>query len=377
MDHTSLHDHVNGQLARLCAITGTDARTVEHLLADLLGPAGTRPRSRPPAWTSGVADDHTPVEFSLAFHRRERPTLRILAEALAAVPTPEAHLAAGHDFVRRQAALRGLSAASFDRVRDLFLPDRPQGVFALWQSLVFRRRPEFKVYFNPEVSGISRAPGLVHAALDRLGLGTSYRALIEHSVRPGELGRADRLAFFALDLHDGPHARVKLYLAHHHATAADVMRAAGAVKDIDPGELAGFCRIAGGTTGRFTALPLVGSYSFTAGSDVPVGYSLYVPIRGYVVDDDEARGRVVTLLHHYGFDSADLDRAIAAVASRRLRDGVGLIAHVSLRLGPPRPGVTVYLSAEAYRVQPRRSPCTSPAPSSPGAAGRPLRRQRA
>jgi hypothetical protein len=28
---------------------------------------------------------------------------------------------------------------------------------------------------------------------------------------------------------------------------------------------------------------------------------------------------------------------------------------VSLRLGPPRPGVTVYLSAEAYHVTPPRS----------------------
>ena len=60
------------------------------------------------------------------------------------------------------------------------------------------------------------------------------------------------------------------------------------------------------------------------------------------------------LLSRYGFDhAADLDRAIAAVTRRPLHDGVGLIAHVSLRLGRPRPGLTVYLSAEAYGVAPR------------------------
>jgi len=88
---------------------------------------------------------------------------------------------------------------------------------------------------------------------------------------------------------------------------------------------------------------------------MPVGYSIYVPIRGYVSDDREARVRVMALLDRYGFDGAVFERAITALTQRLLLDGVGLIAHVSLRLGPPRPGVTVYLSSEAYRVNPPRS----------------------
>ena len=57
----------------------------------------------------------------------------------------------------------------------------------------------------------------------------------------------------------------------------------------------------------------------------------------------------------YGFGTAELfDRVLAAVTPRPLRAGAGLIAHVSLRLGPPRPGMTVYLSAEAYEVSPSR-----------------------
>lgn len=120
--------------------------------------------------------------------------------------------------------------------------------------------------------------------------------------------------------------------------------------DFDAEDLVEFCQVAGGRIGSFDALPLVGTYTFLADRHRPAGYTVYIPVRGYVSDDEEARRRVATLLERYGFNTTDLDRAIAAVTRRPLRDGVGLIAHVSLRLGRPRPGVTVYLSVEAYQV---------------------------
>ncbi|WP_246002006.1 tryptophan dimethylallyltransferase family protein [Allorhizocola rhizosphaerae] len=324
-------------------------------MSDLLGPHGSRPLSEPPAWLSNVADDHTPVEFSLAYSQGEPPALRLLGEALGSPPGPQTNMSAGEEFIDAHTGRLGLSTARLDLVRDLFATDHPQGTFGLWCSLVFRRarRPELKIYLNPEVKGVQRAPHLVGEALHRLGLAKSYQTMLDHAVRPDELGRNDRLSFFALDLHDGPQARVKLYLSHHHAEIRDVVRAAGIVDGVDPTELAEFCAAAGGAN-RFDSLPLVGSYTLTEGADAPVGYSIYVPIRGYVNDDREARDRVVALLARHGFDSATFDQAVAAVTQRSLRDGVGLIAHVSLRLGPPRPGVTVYLSAEAYQVKPPR-----------------------
>jgi hypothetical protein len=59
---------------------------------------------------------------------------------------------------------------------------------------------------------------------------------------------------------------------------------------------------------------------------------------------------VLDLMSRYDLDPALLDRAIGAVTRRPLEHGVGLIAHVALRLGRPRPGLTVYLSTEAYGV---------------------------
>jgi DMATS type aromatic prenyltransferase len=351
-----LFEHLSDQLARLCEVAGTDAVLATGLLSDLLGHAGLRPLSQPPPWPSEVADDHTPIEFSIAFTPGERPAVRILGEALGPRPAAAENLAAAHGFLDAQAHRFGLTMSRFERVRDLFTTKNPRGTFGIWHSIILRngRQPEFKVYLNPEIGGVARAPALVAEALRRLGLAGAYQTTLDHGVRPGELGRRDRMTFFALDLRDGPRARVKVYLTHHGADAQDVVRAAGAVDGTDAAELVGFCETVGGGAGPFDGRPLVSSYTFFEGVDRPVGYSVYLPVRSYVGDDDEARDRVVAVLDRYGFDHTEFDRAIGAVTRRRLGDGVGLIAHASLRLGPPRPGVSVYLSSEAYRVSPPR-----------------------
>jgi len=352
MQDSSIFDHFSGQLGRLCDVVGMDSTAPVDLVAGILGEHRTRPVSAPPAWRSDVADDHSPFEFSIAYNENEPPALRVLAEALAPTPGVAANMSAAYRFLRAQARRYGLSTRRLDAVRDLFAAARPQGDFALWLSLVFRngRQPEFKVYFNPELRGPGRASEVVAEAFGRLGLSRSYQSMLRNCIRPGELGRRDRLSFFALDLHDTPQARVKLYVSHHDARAEDVARAAAVVDGVDPAEVADFCAVAG-RTDRFAGRPLVGSYTLTGGVDKPVGYSIYVPIRSYVGDDQEARERVLPLLDRYRFEPAVLDRAIAAVTDRPLAGGVGLLAHVSLRLGPPRPGMTVYLSSEAYRVQ--------------------------
>ncbi|MBN1174791.1 MAG: hypothetical protein JXA67_21705 [Micromonosporaceae bacterium] len=360
----SLFEHANDQLARLCRCARIDPELATQLLSELLGSGGSRPLSERPAWPSNVADDHAPVEFSVAFGRREYPTVRMLGEAVATCPGRASNLAAATTLLSRWASRLGRSMARFDRVQDLFVTDDPQGLFGMWHSIIFRNsgQPELKVYFNPEIRGTGRAADLVAEALCRLGLSRSWQMVLDHAVRPGELGRGDRLAFFALDLGDGPRARVKLYIAHDGAEARDVVRAADAVDGIAAAECVEFCDIVGGGAGPFDGRPLVGSYTFFEGAEAPVGYSLYVPVRSYVEDDAEARDRVAAALDRYGFDPAELDEVIRAVARRPLGAGVGLLTHASLRLGSPYPGVTVYLSTEAYgAAPPRRQQVGAPA----------------
>jgi DMATS type aromatic prenyltransferase len=356
VDGRPLLDLLGDQWAGLCAVTGIDPVPSTALLADLLGSAGAAPLSGGPASACDIADDHTPVEFSIAFNQGDRPALRILAEAQPARPGGAAGFGAAMEFLLRQTGRPGFVLSRLPVVRSIFATDAPPGGFAMWHSLVFRagREPEFKIYLNPEIHGVDRSAEVVAEAVDRLGLSAAWQAVRTHGLRAGELGRADRLAFFALDLHDGPRARIKVYVAHQDAETADIVRAAQVADGVDAAQAADFCAVAGGRPGRFAGRPLLSSFTLTPGHDRPVGYSVYVPIRSYVDDDAEARQRTITLLDRHGFTGADLDPAIAAVARRPLDQGVGLLAHTSLRLGRPQPGLTVYLSAEAYRVSPPR-----------------------
>src|ERR1044072_5792342 len=71
MQISSVLDHLGGQLSRLCTVLGMDPEIPVSLLADLLGPHGIRPLTQPPAWPSDVADDNSPVEFSVAYNDTE------------------------------------------------------------------------------------------------------------------------------------------------------------------------------------------------------------------------------------------------------------------------------------------------------------------
>ncbi|HEX6345988.1 tryptophan dimethylallyltransferase family protein [Umezawaea sp.] len=327
---------------------GGIANNSVELLSETLGPGGFRPLSNSPSWRSGVADDHTPFEFSTAFAVGEPAMVRVLVEPTAAEPSPAANMDAALDVLDSLAGRHGLPLDRFDAVRDLFLPSEPQGEFSLWFSLVFRAdaKPVIKVYLNPEVRGRAEAPLLVGEGLARLGYGAGHATIVDHARRRGDL---DRYSFFALDLTESSGARAKVYLSHQDATPDDAVVAASAAHGVDAETVRDFCLVAGGRSDPFTGRPLISSYTFLPGDvDRPSGYSLYLPVRSYVNDDSEARLRVLATLDQHLIDPTAFRSALGAVARRPLADGVGLIAHVSLRIGAPRPGVTVYLSSEAH-----------------------------
>ncbi|GAB3576652.1 DMATS family aromatic prenyltransferase [Amycolatopsis endophytica] len=325
------------------------------VLRELLGAAGRRPLTAPPVWLSDVADDATPVEFSLAFDASGERAVRILGETIPENPGPAANIEAAKRFLTHMAQRYAVNLDRFRAVEDLFLTERPQGKFALWFSLILRpgRVPALKVYFNPLVRGDQAARGLVAEALRRLGLRDAYDTVERYALCRGA---ADKFSFFALDLDDGPLSRVKLYVSHDSGDSSTVERAATAVDGVDPLALREFLTLAGGGTGPFAGRPLVSSYSFVeADSGRPGNYSLYLPVRDYVPDDEVARAQALAHLERAGVPAAELDRAIGAMTSRPLSEGVGLVAHLSLRLGRFGSGTTVYLSSEAYGVTPSRA----------------------
>ncbi|GGS55770.1 MULTISPECIES: tryptophan dimethylallyltransferase family protein [Actinokineospora] len=351
MSAETLGDHVNAQLRALGSAIGLGATThrVRGLLDDLLGAAARWPLTAP-RWSSDVADDHSPIEYSVAFAPDGSPTLRLLVECVADDPSPAANQRAALAALDRLASRLPLCLDRFSRVAEPFLADTPAEPFSLWFSLVARPgvRPMLKVYLNPLAHGRQRAPELVGEALDRLGF-TGAERVLRGGLR--DLSSVDHYSFFALDLDDRPDARAKVYVSQAGATRADAQRAAAVSRGGDPAEVARFCLAAAGSDGPYTGRPLVSSYTFLSGDGAePSGYSLYVPVRDYVTDDLEALNRTRDLSTRYGVPARAVDAAVSAVLGRDLRDGPGLIAHLSLRTGPPRPGMTVYLSAESYAM---------------------------
>ncbi|CAG7651883.1 tryptophan dimethylallyltransferase family protein [Actinacidiphila bryophytorum] len=362
-----LGDLVGGQLTRLCdvaALDRADAETYAALLTGSLGPVADRSLLLPPPSRSFLSDDHTPVEYSLAFLPGSAPTLRVLFEPGCGSEDMAENGRAGLRAVRDMAERWRFDTDHLDRLEDLFFPASAEGPLALWCALELRPGgvPKVKIYLNPAANGRDRSAETVQEALARLGHRRAFAALPE----------ADDMLFVGLDLGDWKAPRVKIYLTHHGLTADE----AGSIPAMTPAggreQMAGFVRTAGGYTAEEDGeLPFrrrtLTCHSFTeTATGLPSGYTVHVPVRAYVRHDGQARDRAAAVLRSHGMDSAALDRALAAVTPRRLDAGPGLIAYVSLvhqRGHPPR--VTVYVSSEAYQVQPPRD--VLPARSAHGA----------
>ncbi|WP_246154003.1 tryptophan dimethylallyltransferase family protein [Saccharopolyspora hirsuta] len=336
------------QLRNLCDVMGIDNAAPPELLEELLGPVSSRSLSEPPLWPSGVADDATPLEFSVQFEDNGARHLRIHLERLAERPSPAANLQAAKDLVASLSDRYDLALDRLRAVQDVFTADEPQSWFSWAFSLIFDAQgaPSFKLYFNTDLHGAEAAPRVVTDAFGRLGMTGAAELVNTYALR--REGK-DLPTFFAIDLDRSAHARVKLYFRQLDARPADAEFAAGAVPGIDQNAIREFCSVLAPGTEVFGGRPLMSSYSFVGGdAEKPSNYSLYLPIRDYVPHDGVARERIAEHLRRLRFDPAALDGSIRALTDRPLEAQSGLLAHVSLRLSPNRTGTSLYLSSEAY-----------------------------
>ncbi|MEV8531580.1 tryptophan dimethylallyltransferase family protein [Streptomyces sp. NPDC051211] len=336
-------------------LSGADSAQYAHTLLTALGPAAERPLDLPPE-RSFLSDDHTPVEFSLAFVPDADPTLRVLLEPGYGAGSLAENGRTGLRVVREMARRWGFDTTRLDELEDLFFPPEPEGPLALWCALELLPGgvPKAKVYLNPAASGQKRSAATVREALRRLGHHQAYAALPE----------GDRHLFFALDLGDWEEPRVKVYLAHRDLSAAG----AAGLSRVDGGagqaEIKRFFRMAAGhgidadgfeqSDAPLDRRPGLSCHAFTESrTGLPSGFTLHIPVRDYARHDGEALDRAVAVLRRHGMDPAPLVRALSAVTSRRLQDGVGLIAYLGLahQQGRP-PRMNAYISSEAYEVRP-------------------------
>jgi DMATS type aromatic prenyltransferase len=303
----------------------------------MLAPWGDAPIPRQPPWRSDIGDDHSPFEYSVAFGAP--PELRLLVEGQG-----ESLRAAGLALHRALGA-EGAHLEPAARVEELLLPELADPpLFYLWHSVALRSE-RTKVYFNPSVRGAGRAPALMREAMERLGMAEAWRGFAAAQAALG----THAVFLFCLDLEDGPSARVKLYAQPEGRTAEELARVAG--RD----EIAEFCRAMTGSDGPYRYSPTVTRlpslyFAYLRNQATPSEIAIQVPIRHYVPDDRIARDRIVAWFERRGLDAAPYERALDAVARRRLDEGRGLNAWVSLQSGSGL--ITVYFAAELYRALP-------------------------
>ncbi|QES52748.1 prenyltransferase [Streptomyces venezuelae] len=352
----TLGGHTARQVLRLCeavGLSGADSVAYAQTLLTVLGPAAGRPLSLAPE-PSFLSDDHTPVEFSLAFVPDADPTLRVLLEPGYGAGSLAENGRVGLRVIREMAQRWGFGTARLDELEDLFFPAEPEGPLALWCALELLPGgvPRAKVYLNPAASGQERSAETVREALRRLGHDRAFAALPE----------ADRPLFFALDLGDWEEPRVKVYLVHQDLSATEAAGLSRVTGGPGRSEIKRFFRTAAGHDADGIAYPDVpldrrpglSCHAFTESrTGRPSGFTLHIPVRDYARHDGEALDRAVAVLRRHGMDPAPLRRALSAATSRRLQDGVGLIAYLGLvhQQGRP-PRMNAYISSEAYQVRP-------------------------
>ena len=348
-----LVDYSTTRFKALCqgAGFGSDTDNVVTTLRTLLDSCGdVSVRSASSDWVSEISDDNTPIEFSVAI-ADGKAEVRALFEPRGEKPTIAAYRAAGLEFNQRLERTFGAELTRFRDVQDLFLPQRMDGPFAVWSSVVFRQgqAPAFKAYFNPNAQGADNAPELVHEALHRLGLGRAWPSLSQHILARGS--KLDELKYFALDLSSESQARVKVYVRHHAASPEELEFASVPAQSHVPGEALAFIRAMSGGHARLKARAAFTCSSF-AGEvhDRPLATTVYVPVCAYARDDARVRQRVRKYLVDQGGDPTLYDAILASYANRPLDTGVGMQSWVALRRHEEQVRLTVYLATEANRV---------------------------
>lgn len=347
---SSVFGLARAQLAAVVSALGLDhddpdgAGLLRDLFDELVaGPTGDPSLDMAPRW-SGLSDDCTPVEFSVAF-RPNGADLRVLVEAQADPPTPGTYWRSSGRLTEWFGRRIGSSSSRLAEVEDLFTPvDRPSAgpppLFVAMHAAEVRvdGPPRVKLYLNPAARGIPAVQETLELAMERMGLGPAWSRLApELAGVPVEL--------IALDLEDGPDARVKLY-ARPRSGVEEVERIAGLADGAVPGAPVGLLRsLTGGTRVRrpvFVVLHLL------AGSPAPVRSVVDVPIPGHVGSDEAAVEAIGRLLESEGLDAEAYRRVAGGFADACPSPVSGLHSYVSLQSERNRSRVTTYFNSRAF-----------------------------
>jgi tryptophanase len=332
------------QISHLSGAVGQDTKK-EQLISALELTTGDWGRAPIPGaidtsrWVSGVSNDHSPFEYSVAFDQGTGDAeLRFLIEAQLSEGEGGGGLAQLQKAMQLTDKIAEEYSASvsldrFNLIRDLFVPENPEGKFFAWHSYAAGKDgPEWKIYLNPcFASGRDSALAVTRTAFERLGLAGGWK-LMEKILGPSE-----SVIYFSLDLSsDVGHARVKVYVSHGATTASAIAQKHVAIcPHADAYEIQRFCEIvSGGSLGPYEGKPVLSCFAFTTEApDRPVG-TVHFPIDAYADNDAEAQQRIERYMTAVSVSSLYRERyrrMVSAVQRRRLDQGPGVHSWISLK----------------------------------------------
>jgi hypothetical protein len=148
-------------------------------------------------------------------------------------------------------------------------------------------------------------------------------------------------------LSDAHGARVKLYMAHDHATVDGVESDLAGISGYAKGDATSWIRHLVGSDGPFDARPVLSCFALTS-ANRPPAVTIYVPVRCYSPNDSHALNRAAGLLRPD--DASRLRAVLGRLAGRPLEAGRGLVTYVAVRRLASELNVTVYLAPEIYAI---------------------------
>ncbi|KAL3683860.1 hypothetical protein R1sor_001882 [Riccia sorocarpa] len=376
------------QLSQLSNALGFDEsaeREVEKGLALAMRPWGNKIiPDFPFGWYSDISTDHSPIEYSVAIeHTTGKVQLRFLIEAQAEENTLAAFQQSAlrlNDDIQKEYG-QTVSLERFHLISDLFFPSSdevqeatthsfcvtkskelewkeaqeattPQGPtiypFAAYHSFCVTKSKEleWKLYLNPQARGEKNAANLIRVAFERLGMADSY-SLLESILAP-----TDSFCFFALDLHAGDHARVKIYVQQDNPDVAAIAKKLAICPHTPKEEIERFCATMGGSTGPYSSSPPVIVYfAFKSNAPLSPEVAVHFPVSEYAPNDAEIKQRIEAYLAPVSSTSlATYHSIVAALQERPLEQGRGFHSFVGFKNSARGLLNTFYVSAEFFGV---------------------------
>ncbi len=293
-----------------------------------------------PGQPSFVADDGFPAEMSVNWSG-PHPELRLLFDCLG-----DDHRGTREEVSTVTSRLR--------QIEEIFMAQT--GPFApapQWHSVAWRPPMQVvhKTYFGLYEWPLPQRDYAVREAMRRLDMVAAWddaRRRIE------EVGGQREIEFFAVDLTDETHARVKIYYRNHGAEIEEVNRIASVARHHNTTDaLAAYRTLAGERTdageGALTCL------AFRSGLDQAAESTSYLRLADLAANDQQAVDRTAELLRSAGVDPGRLHTLADAFVPGPLEDSKGVLHLVSYRAAGRTADITTYFRFPVY-AQPAAQP---------------------